>query len=513
MFISIADGVVVYDKSANIVKINEVARNILGYGDEELKKPLKERAVSVLHPNGDHFKFDDLPVNRALKGEIIRNVEMIINNDSDDHIWVNASAAPIRNKNSEIEGAVSTFTDINERKKAEEKLIENKNKLETVIESMNDAVFISDTEGNFINFNEAFATYHKFKNKEEAYKALHEYPDYVDVCFPDGTFAPLDMWAVPRALRGEIVSNAEYILRRKDTGEKWWGSYSFGPIRDNEGKIIGSVVVGRDITKIKKAEKELRDAHDTLEEQVKERTSELSEAIMDLERSNTELQQFAYAASHDLQEPLRTIASFTQLLERRYKGKLDSDADEFMDYIVDAARRMQNQIKGLLRYSRVTSGGEEFRLINTKEIVKETIDDFKLSIKENEAVITCDNLPDVCADERLLTQVFQNLIGNAIKYRKPEESPLIHISARKDEEKSEYVFSVSDNGIGIDSQYFDRIFMIFQRLHTREKYEGTGIGLAIVKKIIDRHGGHIWVESESGKGSTFYFTIPIRNCN
>ncbi|MGZ7068487.1 MAG: sensor histidine kinase, partial [Methanobacterium sp.] len=273
----------------------------------------------------------------------------------------------------------------------------------------------------------------------------------------------------------------------------------------------GSVVVGRDITKIKKAEKALKDAHDTLEEQVKERTSELSEAIKSLERSNTELQQFAYAASHDLQEPLRTIASFTQLLKRRYKGQLDSDADEFMDYTVDAARRMQNLIKGLLRYSRVTSGGEEFKLINTNEIVKEVIDDFKLSIRENEAVITCDKLPDVCADERLFTQVFQNLIGNAIKYRKPEESPMIHISARR--EGHDYIFGVSDNGIGIDPQYFDRIFMIFQRLHTRETYEGTGIGLAIVKKIVDRHGGHIWVESEYGKGSKFYFTIPIWNCN
>ena len=186
---------------------------------------------------------------------------------------------------------------------------------------------------------------------------------------------------------------------------------------------------------------------------------------------------------------------------------MDSDADEFMDYIVDATKRMQNLIKELLEYSRVISKGEESKLVSTKGIVNDVTSDYQVTIKENNGEITCDELPEVYSDKRLLTQVFQNLIGNAIKYRKPEEPPKIHISARK--EDNEYVFSISDNGIGIEPQYFNRIFMIFQRLHTLERYEGTGIGLAIVKKIIDRLQGRIWLESELGKGSTFYFTIPI----
>jgi signal transduction histidine kinase len=399
--------------------------------------------------------------------------------------------------------------DITERKKAEEELIESKNKLETVIESMNDAVFVSDVDGNFIDFNEAFATYHKFKNKEECYKTLSEYPDYIDVYFEDGTLAPLDMWAVPRALRGEIATNEEYILRRKDTDETWWSSYSFGPIWDKNGKIVGSVVAGRDITEHKKLEEEVIKSRDNLELKVQERTAELNVLIEELKRSNDELQQFAYVASHDLQEPLRTIASFTQLLERRYKSKLDNDADEFMDYIVNAAKRMQTLINDLLRYSRVMTKGKEFEPVNIEDVLDDVLGNLKMFIEENNAEITHDNLPTVMADRLQLIQLFQNLIGNSIKFKKENEPPKIHISARKDEKNKEYIFSVADNGIGMDPQYAERIFIIFQRLHTINEYHGTGIGLSIAKRIVERHGGHIWVESELGKGSTFHFTLPI----
>ncbi|MGB9980536.1 ATP-binding protein [Methanobacterium sp.] len=266
-----------------------------------------------------------------------------------------------------------------------------------------------------------------------------------------------------------------------------------------------------DITEQKEAEEKLKESHTNLELKVQERTAELDMLIKELKSSNDELQKFAYIASHDLQEPLRTISNFTQLIERRYKGKLDQDADEFIDYIIDATKRMQQLIRDLLRYSRVTSQQEDFKLVNTEKVVKQLISDLQVTFKENNVKITCNSLPEVCADERQLIQLFQNLISNAIKYRKPEEPPKIHISAKK--EDNECVFSVSDNGIGIESEYFDRIFAIFQRLHTKEEYEGSGIGLSIVKKIIDRHGGQIWVESELGNGSTFYFTIPLITCH
>ncbi|WP_414469206.1 sensor histidine kinase [Methanobacterium sp. ACI-7] len=228
----------------------------------------------------------------------------------------------------------------------------------------------------------------------------------------------------------------------------------------------------------------------------------------DLKRSNNELKQFAYIASHDLQEPLRTIASFTQLLTRRYEGKLDEDADEFMDYIIEASVRMKQQIEDLLEFSRVVTKGGDFKKLSVNDVLNQVISSLKTLIDENNVKISHDYLPEVFADSTQLARLFQNLITNSIKFRKPDEPLKIHISYQKDKNINEYVFSVKDNGIGIEEQYFDRIFTIFQRLHTRDEYKGTGIGLAVVKKIVERHGGRIWVESEYGKGSTFYFTLP-----
>ena len=229
----------------------------------------------------------------------------------------------------------------------------------------------------------------------------------------------------------------------------------------------------------------------------------------ELRRSNDELQQFAYVASHDLQEPLRTISSFTQLLERRYHNKLDENADEFMTYVVEAAQRMQQMILDLLEYSRVATKGGFFKEVNTNESLDKALFNLKGTIEDTDAIITRDDLPTVIGDESQLIKVFQNLISNAIKFRDPEIPLKIHISAFKNEKENEYIFNIADNGIGMDSQYAKRIFTIFQRLHTMDEYQGSGIGLAIVKRIIERHGGKIWVESLLGKGSTFYFTIPI----
>ena len=236
----------------------------------------------------------------------------------------------------------------------------------------------------------------------------------------------------------------------------------------------------------------------------------INHMLDNLKRSNEELEQFAYVSSHDLQEPLRTIASFTQLLERRYKSKLDDDADEFIAYIVDAAVRMKQQINDLLEFSRVTTTGSEFEMVDVNFILYQVIDNLKSAIDENNAEIIHDNLPKLIGDSDQLRRVFQNLIGNAIRYRKPDETPKIYISAYEDKGNDEYVFSVQDNGIGIEKQYLNRIFRIFQRLHTMEEYEGTGIGLSVVKRVVNRHGGRVWVESELGNGSTFYFTLPFK---
>jgi len=263
--------------------------------------------------------------------------------------------------------------------------------------------------------------------------------------------------------------------------------YNASVYHDDDGGVIGVFAAARDITERKKAEEMLK----------------LN--INELARSNEELEQFAYVSSHDLQEPLRMIGSYLQLLERRYEGQLDDKADKYIHFAVDGAARMQNIINDLLAFSRVTSRAKELEMSDVESIYNQVLINLEISIKENNAVITHDPLPKVMADDTQLSQVFQNLISNAIKFR-GEDNPKIHIAAVR--EINQWLFSVQDNGIGIDPKHKDRIFEVFKRLHKRRDYPGTGIGLSICKKIIERHGGNIWVESELGNGSVFYFTIP-----
>lgn len=249
--------------------------------------------------------------------------------------------------------------------------------------------------------------------------------------------------------------------------------------------VVASVV---DITERKKSEKILQ------------------ENLVELKRSNEDLQQFAYVCSHDLQEPLRVITNYTQLLERRYRGQLDDNADDFIEFITDAASRMQVLINDLLVFSRVHTRGQEMRETDCNYVVKKAMDNLKLAIEENEAtiVIETEPLPAVLGDSTQLTQLFQNIIGNAIKFRS-EVKPIIRIST---EEGQEYwTFKIKDNGIGFEMQYAARIFVIFQRLHPKETYAGSGIGLAVCKKIVERHGGDIAVESDPGEGTTIVFTL------
>jgi PAS domain S-box-containing protein len=281
----------------------------------------------------------------------------------------------------------------------------------------------------------------------------------------------------------ENADRGETTVIRKD-GQLVNIEYSIKRIEDGKAPRMVSLI--RDITEQKKAEKKLKQKSE------------------DLVKSNAELEQFAYVASHDLREPLRTVSSYVQLLQNRYADKLDKQANEFIDFTVDGVKRMDQLINDLLSYSRVSRIDQEFETVNledTMEIVKVNLRDI---IQKNNAVITSDPLPEVKAIKLQMVQLFQNLLSNAIKFRS-ERTPVIHIGVKK--QKLKWEISVHDNGIGIDEKYKEKIFVIFQRLHSRKVYQGTGIGLAICKKIAERHGGKIWVESEPGKGSTFYFTI------
>jgi signal transduction histidine kinase len=298
-------------------------------------------------------------------------------------------------------------------------------------------------------------------------------------------------------------------------------NYSIRAVKRSEDEL-GLLIEGFNdmLQEIQRRDIALQQAHDDLEKRVDERTRELQLEVLDrtraerelasraeeLARSNSELQRFAYVASHDLQEPLRMVASYTQLLARRYKGKLDADANDFINFAVEGATRMQQLIKDLLAYSRVSATEKALVLVDANLICKEALFNLRKAIEDSHATLTIGPLPQILADASQLGQVFQNLVSNAIKYG-AKAKPEVRISAQQSGEH--WRFSVQDNGIGIEPQYFERIFQMFQRLHTREQYSGTGIGLTICRKIVERHGGKIWVESHPGKGSTFLFSIPV----
>ena len=288
------------------------------------------------------------------------------------------------------------------------------------------------------------------------------------------------------------IHDAELQLRRKD-GSKIYVSLNVTALRDEQGAIVRSRSSWRDIT-----------VRVRVEQQLAEKAKELS-------RSNEELERFAYVASHDLKEPLRMVASYLQLLERRYGEKLDQDAKEFIEYAVNGATRMKRLINDLLAYSRVGTRGNPFEATNLNSVLSQVHVNLRATIEESGAIISQDEMPTIDVDESQMVQLFQNLLANAIKFRKEGEAP--QISIRANDIGNDWEFAVKDNGIGLDPQYKDRIFVIFQRLHTKEVYAGTGIGLAVSKRIVERHGGNIWVESKLGEGSTFYFSLPKRQAN
>lgn len=328
-------------------------------------------------------------------------------------------------------------------------------------------------------------------------------------------------------LAGKPLRSVYRVLARD--GRVIWFRCEAKMVRRPDGQPWFIHGVGFDITEIKEAETALKEAHDELEIRVRERTAELARAnaelasevaerrraeselaqrAQDLARSNAELEQFAYVASHDLQEPLRMVTSFTQLLVNRYRDKLGPDAVEFVDYIIDGSKRMRELINDLLEYSRVETRGRPLVPTDCSTVFAAACDNLRASIDESGADVTADSLPIVMGDATQLVQLFQNLIGNAIKYR--SERPVqVHVEAKR--HNGQWLFVVRDNGIGVEPQYSERIFVIFQRLHNRTEYPGTGIGLAICKKIVERHGGRIWLESQVGQGSAFHFLLEAIN--
>ncbi|MGB9980522.1 PAS domain-containing sensor histidine kinase [Methanobacterium sp.] len=507
-------GDVVWLLDINSGRFNYVSPSVYQLRGYTSKEVLSQSMEDVLTPESYHSIIKNIPsrINAFKNGDESARVQT----NEVDQIRKDGSIVPtevvttfLMNEKGEVNEVLGVSRDITKRKKVqmqlkeahhhlEEKveertkelegaykaLSESEEKFRGIVNNANDMITLSKVKengaiGKFIEVNEVGTKLLGYNKDEFLNMTPH------DLVHPDTNVSASEI-AFEMSEKGH--ARHESILIAKD------GSRIPFEVATHFFKLKGKDVVlavSRDISERKNAEKQLK------------------QSIQELERSNKELRSFAYITSHDLQEPLRTMGNYAGLLKMRYEGKFDQDADDFIEYIISGAQRMKDMIQGLLDYSQVGTKEEEFTEFNSQEALDNALINLHSSIKECSAEITHDNLPIITANKDQISRVFQNFIGNALKFRKDESMPKIHISAKK--EDNEYIFSVSDNGIGLEEQYKDRIFEIFKRLHTIGEYKGAGIGLAIVKRIIEQHGGRIWVESEFGNGSTFYFTIPFKS--
>ncbi|WP_287587146.1 PAS domain S-box protein [Candidatus Borrarchaeum sp.] len=476
---NISEIITVLDSKGEISYQSSSIELVLGYSIEKI---LEKSFFDFVHP-------DDLPLILKVFQDIIkkpgasRTLKYRFHHKNGSWRVLESTGRTFIDDSGSI-SVILTSRDITERMHAEKALIKAQEEsavaktAKQTIGCMMDPVIITDLHGKITQFNNAFTNLLGYESE-----MIGESPTKIIV----EKDALKIQEAIKECLKTGFLNNFECTTLGKD-GKKIPVLFNITVLKNSTNKSIGLIFDARDITEQKKAEQKLQ------------------LTLNDLARSNAELEQFAYIASHDLQEPLRMVASFLQLLERRYKDKIDDNANEFIAYAVDGATRMQQMINDLLKYSRVGTRGNPLEKTDSKAALDLAIANLTVAIRENNALITNDPLPIIMADSSQLIQVFQNLIENAIKFRR-DVPPKIHISAER--KKNEWIFSVKDNGIGIDSKHFDRIFLIFQSLHNKISYPGSGIGLSICKKIVERHGGKIWVESQHGKGSTFYFSIPV----
>ena len=391
------------------------------------------------------------------------------------------NASVYKDENGKVAGVFAAARDVTERRRVEEALERSQERFGSMIDGVRDyAIILLQPDGRVASWNAGAERIKGYSAQEIVGQHFSRFYRREDIA----------QGKPERELR---VATAEGRFEEEDwrvrkDGTYFWANVILTALRDPSGKLNGFVKITRDLTERKLAEDQIR------------------RYARELKQSNEDLERFAYVASHDLQEPLRTLSSFSQLLARRYKGKLDADADDFINFMVEAATRMQSLINDLLAFSRIGTRGQPFAATGCQEIVEAAKENLQAAIAESGALFTQEPLPTLLVDRTQLTQLFQNLFSNAMKFRRPGETPRIHVSAAREDRT--WHLRVRDNGIGIDPQFFDRVFVIFQRLNPREEYPGTGIGLAVCKKIVERHGGRIWVESQPGRGSTFHFTVP-----
>ena len=470
---------IAHDPDSRHISANRAGSELLriapGTNASKSAPPGEAPANFKVQANGRELAPHELPVQRAAReGVAIENFEEELVFDDGTRRHLLGNAVPLRGEDGRVRGAVAAFVDITARKRAEEQF-------RLAVESAPNGMLIVDTHGTMVLVNRQLEAMFGYRREELVGRSIE-----MLVAEPVRAGHP--------RLRATFFNDPQ--VRAMGGGRDLYGRHKDGrpvpieiglnPFVTHDGTFCLASII--DITARKRAEHDL-----------KRHTEEL-------ERSNRELGQFAYVASHDLQEPLRAVSGCVQLLQQRYHGKLDARADDLISHAVGGASRMQTLINDLLVYSRVGTRGHAFEKCDCLEPLKEALANLEVTLQESQALVTHDPLPTISGDPTQLTQLFQNLIGNALKFR-GNDRPQVHIGAER--KSSGHLFYVRDNGIGIEPQYFERVFGVFQRLHSRREYPGNGIGLAICRKIVERHHGRMWVESTPGRGSTFYFTLPL----
>jgi PAS domain S-box-containing protein len=451
----------------------------LGFEPEEMMAMSNDEVLSRVHP-------EDLPDLLSILSQINQTgkgiAEYRFRGKDDTYKWWSNQMVVIKDSEGQPIYRDGSVRDITLKRQMEREIIRKQTEIQTLFDNTPAGMVLFDGKSPYtvLVHNKAYQEFFDETFRTQGMVGLNLY-DYAPELETAGIVAVFDEVVKTKKAKNFL----DFPYKSNPPHETWFNWYIAPIIVDDKVEALVSMSI--DVTQQHIAEQAL-----------KTRSNELA-------KSNADLKQFAYIASHDLKEPLRMITTFLQLLKRRYEDQLDDDANEFIGFAVDGAKRLDNMIMDLLEYSRVTNKELEFTDVNTQEVLDNVIVNLRVLIDENDAQITQDPLPLIRGDKTHLMRIFQNLMENSLKYRR-EETPHIHISALK--EVNQFVFSIKDNGIGIDSEHLEQIFTMFQRLHGHNEYEGTGIGLSITQRIVHQHGGEIWAESEPGKGSTFYFTVP-----
>lgn len=476
------EGLVVFDPEGRLLDMNRAAIEIHRLeGAESLPEHLEGMAeiFDVFDLDGRPLALQDWPIGRALRGEAFSMHEVRVRSRRTGRMWYGSyGGSPVRGPDGRMLLAIVTVRDVTAQKLAEQAMRDSEEKFRKLADNAN--AIIGIVQGNRFIYANPYALKATGYSQEDLFKV-----SFIDLVHPDHKAMMAERAA--RRMRGEYVPAPYEFKMVTRSGETRW--LDFAPAyMEYRGQpaIIG---IAYDITERKQAEEKLR---------------QLAE---ELRRSNQDLQQFAYVASHDLQEPLRMVTLFLDLLNRKYGSQLDDKAREIIGHAMEGAERMSRLVRDLLNYSRAGSGELERAPVDLNAVMDEVRMNLKAAIDEAGAKVTHELLPTVVGNGPQLSQVLQNLVSNAIKFRREGIPAEVTVSARRTEK--EWVVSVSDNGVGIEPSHYEKVFMLFQRLHARDKYEGSGIGLAVVKKIVERCGGHVCVHSRPGEGSTFCFTVPV----